>query len=370
MIRTTSSSNPEPLAATEEIIKNLQGTNPTLLVVFAAPKYCTNQLPQSLRNAFPNAAIMGCSTAGEINSTAMSNDSIVAMAIEQDLVSNAWIETVQLDNCAQNVPLACQKIASEIGTPLNELDSLYHAGLVIIDGLSGKEEELMEAISSSVLLPFIGGSAGDNLEFKKTFVFTHKGIVSDAAVICILKATNGFDLLKTQSFSVATNTVLRPTKLAACERIVHEFNNKPATVAYAEALSCDVSELSSHFMTNPLAMLIDHEPYVRSPRVIENTSIHFYCALIKDHDYHVLNSGNIVEDTQIALKYKSMETGNRIAAIINFNCILRTIELKIKNQSQAYANIFANIPTIGFSTYGEQLGTHINQTATMLVLLK
>lgn len=370
MTQTAFSSKSDTQAAIEEIIENLQGAAPTLLVVFAAPKYCTDQMPKLLHNAFPNTVIVGCSTAGEINSTAMLNDSIVAMSIESDLVSKVWVETVELDNCGKNVQVACEKLSAEIGTSLDSLDSLYHAGMLIIDGLSGKEEEFMEAISLSALLPFIGGSAGDNLKFKKTFVFTHKGMVSNSAVICIIKTTNGYDLLKTQSFSVSPNKMLRPTKLASCERIVHEFNNKPAAVAYAEALNCDVSELSSHFLTNPLAMLIDHEPYVRSPRIVENTSIHFYCALIKDHDYHVLNSGNIVEDTHIAIKYKSMETGNRIGAIVNFNCILRTIELQNINQTKEYAGIFANIPTIGFSTYGEQLGSHINQTATMLMLLK
>jgi hypothetical protein len=62
-----------------------------------------------------------------------------------------------------------------------------------------------------------------------------------------------------------------------------------------------------------------------------------------------------------------MEESGRITGIINFNCILRTLELKQKNLTGEYGDLFTSIPTIGFSTYGEQYIGHINQTATMLV---
>ncbi len=57
----------------------------------------------------------------------------------------------------------------------------------------------------------------------------------------------------------------------------------------------------------------------------------------------------------------------RISAIINFHCILRTLELEQKNLTEEYGRIFSGIPTIGFSTYGEEFIGHINQTSTMLV---
>ena len=53
--------------------------------------------------------------------------------------------------------------------------------------------------------------------------------------------------------------------------------------------------------------------------------------------------------------------------MINFNCILRTLGLEQEQSSEAYGALFGEIPTVGFSTYGEQFIGHINQTATMLV---
>ncbi len=56
-----------------------------------------------------------------------------------------------------------------------------------------------------------------------------------------------------------------------------------------------------------------------------------------------------------------------ISGVVNFNCILRTLELGQKGLTEDYGKVFEKVPTVGFSTYGEQYIGHINQTATMLV---
>ena len=55
-----------------------------------------------------------------------------------------------------------------------------------------------------------------------------------------------------------------------------------------------------------------------------------------------------------------------VAALLNFHCILRTLELENRGQTGAYGEIFTGVPTVGFSTYGEALIGHINQTSTMV----
>ena len=56
-----------------------------------------------------------------------------------------------------------------------------------------------------------------------------------------------------------------------------------------------------------------------------------------------------------------------IAGLLDFNCILRTLQLRAENHCEEYGALFANMPAAGFSTYGEEYLGHMNQTSTMLL---
>ena len=56
-----------------------------------------------------------------------------------------------------------------------------------------------------------------------------------------------------------------------------------------------------------------------------------------------------------------------ISGLIDFHCILRTLDLRRQRRCDEYGAIFSAIPTIGFSTYGEEYLGHMNQTSTMLL---
>jgi c(7)-type cytochrome triheme protein len=162
--------------------------------------------------------------------------------------------------------------------------------------------------------------------------------------------------------------VLEVTEADEEKREVINFNGKPAAIAYAEAVGTSLEEASNQFMHNPIGLIVEDEPYVRSPQqILSNGTMKFYCSVSEGMELSLLESTNIIEDTRAAIKAAGDELGS-ISAIINFNCILRTLELKQKNLTDEYGKLFAEVPTIGFSTYGEQYIGHVNQTATMLVL--
>jgi hypothetical protein len=212
---------------------------------------------------------------------------------------------------------------------------------------------------------FIGGSAGDDLKFVKTHVFSEGKAYNNAALLILIKAATAFDFIKTQSFTVLNKTLVA-TKVDAAKREVLEFNNQPAAIAYAKAVGVPVENVVDNFMSNPVGLMNGDEPYVRSPQRLEGQGIVFYCNLLEGMELSLLKSEDMVQDTKIAVEKKNKEFGP-ISGIINFHCILRTLELKNKNKTGAYGKIFSDIPTIGFSTYGEEYVGHINQTATMLV---
>jgi len=145
-----------------------------------------------------------------------------------------------------------------------------------------------------------------------------------------------------------------------------EFNSKPAAQAYAEALGIAPDKVTDNFMTNPVGLMTGGEPFVRSPQQLQKGAMVFYCHIKEGMELDVLQSGDIVSATKSALDEKKKAL-KHISGIINFNCILRTLELDAKGQADGYGKLFSDIPTVGFSTYGEEFIGHINQTATMLL---
>lgn len=351
--------------AVADIYEQLQGFDTRVLIYFASSIYDPLPISQAIAETFAGAQTFGCSTAGEIVSGKMLKNSLVAMAFSAEAIGDFKIEVLEDIKANFDLDKAIDSFEQHFKTPMAELDFSQYVGIILVDGLSGSEEKIMDRIGDKTNIIFIGGSAGDDLKFAQTHVYANGKAYSDAAVLAIMKPEAGFDIIKTQSFE-ALDKQLLATKVNTEAREIIEFNKLPAVQAYAEALGIAVEEVEKYFMSNPVGLLAGDEIYVRSPQRVEGESMVFYCNILEGMDVSLLESTDIVSDTRQALADKVEELG-QIKAIINFHCILRTLELEQKGQTEEYGLIFKDIPTIGFSTYGEEFVGHINQTATMLV---
>ena len=337
-----------------------------LLITFASSQYDQQALNHSLQAGFDAATtIIGCSTAGEIVSGHMLQNSVVAMAFTANVIDDLNIQIVENLKEGVSVAQAMKNFETYFGSPVDQLDYQKYVGLVFVDGLTLAEEQLMESIGDKTNVTFIGGSAGDDLKFQQTFVYANGKAYSNAAVLALLKPAVGFDFIKTQSFC-STDKKLVPTKVDQASRTVFEFDHQPAVQAYAQALGVTVEEASNYFMSNPVGLMDGDEPFVRSPQQVKDQAMAFYCNVVEGMDLSLLKPLDIVEDTRKAVAEKQKELGH-ISGIVYFHCILRTLQLRGENRTEAYGQIFTEIPTIGFSTYGEEFITHVNQTSTMLV---
>lgn len=339
--------------------------DPRMVIYFASSVFDPENLSRQMQNAFHSASVFGCSTAGEIVSGKMLKGSIVAMAFSAEAIEDVKVEIVENIKEGNNVDTAFSAFGEYYGTSMAELDFKKYVGIILVDGLSGAEESLMDRIGDLTNISFVGGSAGDDVKFQKTFVFAGSKSYTNAAILALIKPKIGFDIIKTQSFC-GTDKTLVATKVNIAGREVIEFNNRPASIAYAEAVGTSVENAPNCFMTHPVGLMFGDEPYVRSPQRIKDERMVFYCNVLEGMELSLLDSTDILKDTKKAIDDKKKELGN-ISAIINFHCILRTLELESKGITEEYGKLFSDIPTIGFSTYGEEYIGHINQTSTMLV---
>lgn len=368
-VATAFSTKSDPGAAVAEVTAGLAGIEPALVLVFSSPALSPDAVASGLADAFPGARVVGCTTAGEIVSGQMLTHSLVAMAFDSAHIADVDAQVVTGLSEGVDIGPAFAAFANHFGMPMSDVPLAEYVGIVLVDGLSGAEERLMESIGDRTNVVFVGGSAGDDVAFKQTHVFADGKALSDAAVLVLMKPAVAFGILKTQSF-VASDATLVATKTDEAAREVLEFNGRPAVEAYAEAVGLPVERASEGFMQHPVGLMVGDEPYVRSPQqILDEGTMRFYCNVVQDMRLSVLDSTDIIADTRSAISAAESDFGG-LSALVNFNCILRTLELDSKGLSSEYGALFTGVPTIGFSTYGEQYFGHINQTATMLAFAK
>jgi hypothetical protein len=351
--------------AVTELKRQAGADQPRVVMFFGSASYEAGTLSREMQRAFPDAVVVGCSTAGEISGGKMLTGSVAALFLSEDIVADAASVVVEHLHSDASVGAALRMLEDRLGSPVASWDLATTVGLVLVDGLSGAEERLMEKLGDATDLVFVGGSAGDDLQFRRTYVLQQGQCYSDAAVLLVLRLKHGFDIVKTQSFVPAGKTLVA-TKVDEAARTVIEFNGQPALDAYAEALGVTPGLAPSLFLQNPLGLMIEGEPFVRSPQRVDGSRIVFYCQIKEDTELELLRGTDIVSDTRMAVEACKAAAGG-IRGLIDFQCILRTLQLRQENRCDEYGGIFQGIPAVGFSTYGEAYLGHMNQTSTMLL---
>lgn len=355
--------------AVSDLKKQCGPPQPRVVIYFGSPKYDPRELSRQMKQCFPEACVAGCSSAGEIASGNMMSGSVVAMFLDEDIVEDAACAVVGNLSAEISVADAFATLGRHFRAPLASLDHEKYVGLVLVDGLSGAEERLMEKLGDATDIYFVGGSAGDDLKFQSTLVSENGRTYSNAAVLVLLRVKRGFEIVKTQSFRTTGKTLLA-TKVEEARRQVIEFNHRPALEAYAAALGITAEDAPARFFHNPLGLMIAGEPFVRSPQRAEAGTIIFYCQIKEGMELDLLEATDIVADTRQAIAARQAATGSgngAIRGLIDFQCILRTVQLRDEHRCEQYGSIFRDIPMIGFSTYGEEFLGHVNQTSTILL---
>ena len=138
-IKTAFSVKTDPQDVVAEIQAQLKGFNPKLIVFFASSSYAPAEIAERMEAVFPTAETIGCSTAGEIVTGQMLTKSVVAMAFNRKALKKAKVEVIEDLN--KESFRAFNAFQRYFGKPMKKLDPSKYVGLILIDGLSGKEEQ-------------------------------------------------------------------------------------------------------------------------------------------------------------------------------------------------------------------------------------
>jgi hypothetical protein len=265
----------DPHLAVAELARALFAAPPGVLLVFVAPQYDLGVLGAALNRTFPQHTVIGCTTAGQIGRGGFHAGGITAAVLSSpELCATPYLLSPLSDP---------KRVAADLADclPKRSAGAAPAFGLLLVDGLSRQEERLTAAIRDVVGdLPFVGGSAGDDLRFEATHILHDGRFLQDAALFVLFETTLPFATFHFHDV-VPTETRVRVTRTADGGRTVMELDGLPAAAAYAKLIGRSVSELSTAvFADHPWLSTIDDAAYVRSVgRALPDGSLYFLCAV-------------------------------------------------------------------------------------------
>lgn len=368
------------------------GVPPALVVGFVSPHLDFPDVAAAIRGILdPDQRLVLMSTAGELCSGHPGGlygpsegawDNIVLESFSRELLRNVSVHAVPLhseDIRSGAITLSDEQrvdaIAQDLATvrPPFPLDCRDTLALAFIDGLSASESCFMEAVYATGSFPilFVGGSAGGTFDFRHTWIFDGQQVRENHAVIAFIKLAPGkrYGVFKTQNFEKTgvSFTVLDgdPVRRRAT-RVINpdSFEVVGFVDALCTALECRPKDLGDKLRSYTFAIDLDGELFVRSVSGIDPTdgAVSFFCDVHPGDELFLVKATDFVGQTEADFAAFLKGKPKPIGGILN-DCILRRI-----NNTPYLPDLtgFGGIPLAGFSTFGELLGIHINQTLTAL----
>lgn len=355
---------------TEAIAELARGLGPgpfQHLLVFYSADCEPDSLCAALTFAFPDVAISGCSTAGEISPSGMSESGIllVAFPAEGFRVHTALLEDID-EFAVERASEAVRRLKAQLRTEGERKRSERAFALMLADGLSNAEETVVAAVHWALDdVPLIGGSAGDGLAFKRTSLIYEGRGVRSSAVLIMVETDFPFRVFKTQNFE-PTPIKLVVTAADTENRIVHELNAGPAALEYASAIGLMPEDLGPFsFASHPLVVKIGGDYYCRSIRNMNpDGSLSFFCAIDEGLVFTVARPQDILSSTERQLAEIDKSLGG-IELVLGFDCVLRRLDAETRQIRHQMEDLYRRFSVVGFHTYGEQFNAmHLNQTLT------
>lgn len=317
---------------------------------------CDNNLIDCLRNKYPNAYLMGCSTAGEIHGSNTNNDSLSITAIEFMKAKVHFKSYSILSNTSKDSFELGKKIVSELDQ--NDLKHVF----ILCEGLNFNGSRLVEGMREVIKnnVPITGGLAGDGTQFKSTYIISNDYAKRNQIVVAAL-----YGSVKTGCASVGGWDTFGIERIVtkSKENVLYEMDHKPALDLYKEYLGEKATELPASGLLFPLSVRLKEaeEGIVRSVLSIneEDKSLIFagdipensYCKLMRSNYNNLLNGS--MKAAELATDMIDVEKTD-LAILIS--CVGRKVIFKqrIDEEIEVIREIVGKDTAItGYYSYGE-----------------
>ncbi len=366
----------DPRQAVAELYSSIGGPQTAFAVVFFSPQYDIGAITAAIRDQFGDTPVFGCTTAGEITPFGYISGGLCGIGFPADefMVTSVLFDDLanfEVASTLEKTRLAVAeqaRAAAALSAGSNAQPKCF--ALFLVDGLSVREEQLVSAIANALGdIPLVGGSAGDDMNFRRTWILHGGRFVPNAAVLLLVTTRRRFFAFKTEHFQ-RTDKKMVVTGAKPAERTVTEINAEPAAREYARIVGLNGDRLTPMtFAAHPVLVRVGGQYHVRAiQKVNADDSLTFFCAIDEGLVLTVAESVDVVHDLEALFERIERELGQP-ELIIGCDCVLRNVEIEQRQLKRAVSELFVRHGVIGFCTYGEQFHSmHVNQTFTGIAI--
>lgn len=342
-----------------ELVDRL-GRQPDLVLLFVSTTYDMQAVLEGLREQFdPAVKLVGCSSYAEINEEEALTASVTAMGL---VLGNLQCMTV----CVEDASAGSHAVGEALARQVKDFEpNLF---IVLPDGITLNSTPLLQGIQAVLgeNFPIVGGVAGDDVVFKKTYEFIDNRVLVGGAVGVALKGDVKMVTAARSGFYPvgATRTVTKVEN----RKVILEIDGVPALDLYKEYLGSMAAKLETAGIEFPLGIVGEIEGRQKLPeeQILTVRAIQG----VDEARGGLLSSGDVSEGTQLrmtrATKDDLIEAAvgasrevmdampeGRVALL--FDCAGRKLVLgaRFKDEAAKALEVFGKIPKIGFYTYGE-----------------
>lgn len=344
----------------------LQKTNidkPDLVFAFASVKYNQEKMIEGIRDASGNAPLVGCSSAGEITEESPHEEAVVVIVVASDVITFTYDVSERVSEGAR---IAGQEVAQKVQ---KNAPGELEAFLTFPDVLTGNGADIVRGVRDELgeHFPVIGGAAGDDFLFEKTYQYADDQVISGGVTGVGLSGDFALGVGVRHGWMPA-GTPRTVTKSDGAE--LYELDNEPAIELYREYFGEKTEKLQEEplariAITYPLGIKVpDLDEYlIRDPITVnEDGSITCAAEIPEGSEIRIMvgNKEKAIDAAEDAAKklMNDFEAQNaEPEMVLLFNCIAREklFGQRAQDEIDTIRNTIGdNVPIAGFYTYGEQ----------------
>lgn len=330
------------------------GRQAELVLVFANHAYFHDAACYAdLKARFANAHILGCSSAGNVLGTTISDDDIVATAMSFE---NGYVK-VAVEDVAPETDI--EDLGVRIMENLNH-DVLNHV-FILSDGLRINGSDLAKGLNKSENnhAPATGGLAGDGPRFNETWVMADGP--ARQGCIAALGFYGGF-VIKSGCYAGWEEFGAERVVTRSEGNVVYELDDQPALALYKKYLGGQASELPASGLRFPLSVRPTKEsaPIIRTLLAVDEVAQSLtyagdvpegrLCKLMKT------NLDNLIDNAAMAAAVANSDGQHNTGLCLVVSCVGRRMVLGQMTEEELEVvrdTLGTDMAITGFYSYGE-----------------